>query len=144
MHNLQIVKKNNDSPLASINDCNFWNLMCFSTSLSKHNEQRSRDYRSEGESRVSMFGWGTVAITAIKSGKSVKEPLTQGPQSTPAKRICLSRWAWSPEAFQAQNKRGTHSGKRCAQPLCPTVWHWVGDSPANPLEKEVKGPHTGH
>ena len=81
--------KNNDSPLPRRNDHNFWNLIFSSTLLSKHNEQSSIDCRFEGEIYVSMFGRGTVVT--IKSGRSFKESLTQGPEFKPRIRVYLSR-----------------------------------------------------
>lgn len=60
------------------------------------NEQRSRDYQFEGDLHVSMFGWDTVAIMAIKSGKSIEELLIQGPQSKPGTRAYLSTTGMKP------------------------------------------------
>ena len=79
---------NNDSPLPRRND-NFYNLIFSSTSLSKHNEQSSIDYQFEGEIYVSMFGRGSIVI--IKSGRSFKQFLTQGPEFKPRTRVYLSR-----------------------------------------------------
>ena len=81
--------KNNYSPLPRRNDHNFWNLIFSSTLLSKHNEQSSIDGRLEGEIYVSMFGRGTVVI--IKSGRSFKESLTQGPEFKPRIFFFFSR-----------------------------------------------------
>ena len=57
--------------------------------LSKHNEQSSIDYQFKGEIYVSMSGRGSVVI--IKSGRSFKQFLTQGPQFKPTTSVYLSR-----------------------------------------------------
>lgn len=85
---------------------------------------RSWDYPFEGELHVSMFEWGTVAIIAINSGKSIKELLIHGPHSKPGTTAYLSKMgmkSWGPcllPSSENHNKRGNQLWETlCSAPL---------------------------